>query len=202
LNAAAGQYYISFRYALDASPRPLSLFVNSVEVLQTAANPIITVSVYGSNPTDHYPLERCAGDCDNDDHCAGRLICHQNNGLLGQEVPGCSGFDTGSTDYCVDPNDYTHGILFKPTGGWDDDWLHTEKIEVTLLSGANTIRLQIPPGYDAGPNIDFMKVEGMPSANSSLSFRNPPHFMSERHLLFALLNHPINHSTLYFLLQA
>ncbi|KAL7503832.1 hypothetical protein ACHAXN_001561 [Cyclotella atomus] len=158
--ATAGQYYISFRYALDAEPHPLSLFYT--EAIQQLKR------------------ERCIGDCDNDDHCAGGLICYQNNGLIGQEVPSCMGFDTGSTNYCVDPNDYTHGILFKQTGGWNDDWLQTEKIEVALLSGTNTTRLQIPSGYDAGPNIDFMKVEGVTSATlpSPPSFRNPLHFMS------------------------
>ncbi|KAL3778843.1 hypothetical protein ACHAWO_009699 [Cyclotella atomus] len=158
--ATAGQYYISFRYALDAEPHPLSLFYT--EAIQQLKR------------------ERCIGDCDNDDHCAGGLICYQNNGLIGQEVPSCMGFDTGSTNYCVDPNDYTHGILFKRTGGWNDDWLQTEKIEVALLSGTNTTRLQIPSGYDAGPNIDFMKVEGVTSATlpSPPSFRNPLHFMS------------------------
>jgi hypothetical protein len=106
------------------------------------------------------------------------------------------GFDTGSTNYCVDPNDYTHGILFKQTGGWNDDWLQTEKIEVALLSGTNTTRLQIPSGYDAGPNIDFMKVEGVTSATlpSPPSFRNPLHFMSERPVLSCFV-YFYNHST-------
>ena len=148
--ATAGQYLISFRYALDSEPRPLSLFVNGEEVTQPAANPTIPIVYYGGNPTDQYPLERCAGDCDTDDQCAAGLICHKNDGMAGEEVPGCSEYSTSGTDYCVDPNDYTHGVLFKPTGGWDGDWLQTKKIEVNLITGENTIKLQIPTGYTAG----------------------------------------------------
>lgn len=79
-----------------------------------------------------------------------RLICHKNDGIPNEEVPGCSDYSTSGTDYCIDPRDYTQGITFFPTGGWDDDWLQTKKIEVALLSGSNIIRLQIPPGYTAG----------------------------------------------------
>ena len=69
--------------------------------------------------------------------------------------------------------------MFYPTGGWDSDFLQTKKIEITLRQGANTIRVQIPPGYRAGPNIDFMKIESSTSTASPASFRNPPHFMSK-----------------------
>lgn len=78
-----------------------------------------------------------------------RLICHQNDGNLNEEVPGCADYTRSSNDYCVDPQDYTD-LLFFPTGGWDDDWGQTKKVEVTLISGANTVRLQIPPGYTSG----------------------------------------------------
>jgi hypothetical protein len=37
--------------------------------------------------------------------------------------------------------------------------------------------VQLPPKYKEGPNIDHLKVEGLPVSSPS-SFRNPPHFMS------------------------
>lgn len=43
---------------------------------------------------------------------------------------------------------------------------------------ANAIRVQLPPNYERGPNIDHLKVEGLPVSVSPDSFRNPPHFMS------------------------
>jgi hypothetical protein len=48
----------------------------------------------------------------------------------------------------------------------------------TFSAGQNTIRVQLPPKYREGPNIDYLKVEGMPVSSSPPSFRNPPHFMS------------------------
>ena len=68
--ANAGQYLISVRYSLDSSPRPLSLIVNGEEISKQATNTDIPIVYYGGTPTEHYPLERCEGDCDNDDQCA------------------------------------------------------------------------------------------------------------------------------------
>jgi hypothetical protein len=51
---------------------------------------------------------------------------------------------------------------------------------VDLVSGANTIKLQIPAGYSQGPNVDHMKIEGLHTVGSTAAFRNPPQFMSER----------------------
>ena len=48
----------------------------------------------------------------------------------------------------------------------------------TFSAGHNTIRVQLPPKYINGPNIDYLKVEGLPVSNIPSSFRNPPHFMS------------------------
>lgn len=44
----------------------------------------------------------------------------------------------------------------------------------------NTIRVQIPAEYIAGPNINHLKVEGLPVTSSGNSFRNSPHFMSKK----------------------
>jgi hypothetical protein len=117
---------------LDSYPRPLRVFINDREQTRRAYNSPIPVVNYGGTPTDNYPLERCAGDCDNDGHCQNGLICHQNNNVPDETVPGCSQDSTSSTDYCVDPRDYTQGVLFLPTGGWDDDWLYSEPIEGTF----------------------------------------------------------------------
>ena len=65
-----------------------------------------------------------------------------------------------------------------PTGGWENDWRYTDAIEVNLELGLHVIRAQIPAGYDAGPNIDHTKIEGLTTSTPS-SFRNPPHFMSK-----------------------
>eukprot|EP00980_Cylindrotheca_fusiformis_P012304 scaffold3014_cov116-Cylindrotheca_fusiformis.AAC.6 len=51
---------------------------------------------------EHYPLGRCAGDCDSDDDCEGDLVCFQRDHY--ESVPGCSGgsSDGTRTDYCVE----------------------------------------------------------------------------------------------------
>jgi hypothetical protein len=147
--------------------------------LQCITNSLGAFVNYGSTPAlDKIPLKRCESDCDNDGECSDGLICKQNDAL--EEVPGCSGSQTSGTDYCIDPSDWTHGTVFMPTGGWNDDWLYTEGLKVALVAGNNVIRAQIPleGGYKAGPNIDHLVVEGQ-KISSSFSFRNPPHFMSK-----------------------
>ena len=100
-----GTYLVSFRYALDSAPTPLSIFVNSV--------------------------------------------------------------------------DATQDILFYPTGGWTDDWLYSNPLEVNLTAGQNTIQTQVSDSFNSGPNIDHIKIEGITVTSTPLSsFRNPPHFMS------------------------
>jgi hypothetical protein len=72
----AGPYLVSFRYALDTSPRPLSLFVNGQVVNRKQANPTIPIDYIDGNPTAFYPLGRCQGDCDDDSQCAtGCVTC-------------------------------------------------------------------------------------------------------------------------------
>lgn len=50
-------------------------------------------------PSGAYPLQMCEGDCDDDNDCAGDLICFQRN--TGLEVPGCKGSDESTIDYCT-----------------------------------------------------------------------------------------------------
>ena len=60
-------------------------------------------------------LGLCEGDCDNNDQCAGDLVCHQRS--TGDYTPGCYTKDeTSSDDYCVDPEfvsqtGYIHGYV-------------------------------------------------------------------------------------------
>lgn len=58
------------------------------------------------------------------------------------------------------------------------DWHYSKPLEVNLIAGSNSIRVQLPAAYTAGlPNIDHLKVEGISTSTSPSSFRNPPHFM-------------------------
>ena len=177
-----GKYLIAFRYALDSSPTPLSIFLNSVEVPpKSPANPsipIVNQGYTGTPPPEAFPLQRCEGDCDRDSDCADGLICKRNDAF--EEVPGCSntGAQKSSYDYCMDPADFAYAAVFYPTGGWTDDWQYTDPIEVTLSAGPNVVRVKTPDGYNIGPNIDHMKIEGFTSSTSTSSFRNPPHFLS------------------------
>ena len=51
-------------------------------------------------------LQKCEGDCDNDAHCAGGLVCFQRRKKDSRTVPTCNGLAEGGTDYCVDENDF------------------------------------------------------------------------------------------------
>ena len=51
-------------------------------------------------------LDKCQGDCDSDDDCAGDLLCFQRNKRTTTSVLGCRGTASGGFDYCVDENDY------------------------------------------------------------------------------------------------
>lgn len=73
--------------------------------LQRKLQASLTVRAYGANPTNRYPLGRCRGDCDTDDHCQDGLICYHRERY--QDVPGCAGGgdDRTPSDYCIDPRD-------------------------------------------------------------------------------------------------
>ncbi|EJK72922.1 hypothetical protein THAOC_05498, partial [Thalassiosira oceanica] len=49
-------------------------------------------------------LQRCEGDCDNDDECAGSLVCFQRDND-DNPIPGCVGSPYGGYDYCVSKSD-------------------------------------------------------------------------------------------------
>ena len=141
-------------------------------------NPVIDLNYVSSNPQNDPAfeyLDRCSGDCDIDDHCAPGLFCfHVNKG--GSVFPGCNNPTGSGADYCVDPNDIDN-LMFLPTGGWDDDWKLSEGKIVSLIEGVNTIKLKVPFGNDNAPNVDYLKIEGLPSPTIASKFRNPPHFV-------------------------
>ncbi|CAJ1954158.1 unnamed protein product [Cylindrotheca closterium] len=47
----------------------------------------------------NFPLGKCEGDCDYNHDCQDGLICWQRS--HGESIPGCSGSDNSSTDYCI-----------------------------------------------------------------------------------------------------
>jgi hypothetical protein len=91
---------------VEAKVRSRSKFEGGDEQKQRR---LVNVKIIGADPTDEYPLARCQGDCDIDDHCEAELVCHQRDPF--DPVPGCSGGTSSSsrTDYCVDPNDISSG---------------------------------------------------------------------------------------------
>jgi len=60
----------------------------------------------GNNPT--VKLSQCEGDCDRDSDCVSGLVCYEKGRGGTGKVPGCSGTDTSSTDFCVDPGKETN----------------------------------------------------------------------------------------------
>jgi hypothetical protein len=163
----------------------MEVYVNEEEVKWTSpnANPIINLEYIKGDPQNDAGFEfltRCQGDCDIDDHCAPGLFCFQVN-RGGSVIPGCNG--THGSDFCLDPNDFDNLFMF-PTGGWDDDWRQTEGRIVTLTEGVNTIKVKVPFGNDNAPNIDYLKIEGLPSPTIPAKFRNPPHFLGKKPLLY------------------
>jgi len=57
----------------------------------------------GSNPS--FRLSQCEGDCDRDSDCSSGLVCYQKSFGGTGAVPGCSGIDSSSADFCVDPGE-------------------------------------------------------------------------------------------------
>ena len=55
-------------------------------------------------------LQKCKGDCDNDDDCTGDLVCFQRNVKTTKEVYGCKGLASGGTDYCVNRFDFPEDL--------------------------------------------------------------------------------------------
>ena len=123
-------------------------------------------------------LRACESECDNDSDCEEGLICYQANGVDAY-FPGCEsgGTPLNNYDYCVNPSD-SKKLLFMPTGGWTDSWMITDPLRLMLNAGDNVIRIEVPPGANQAPHIDYLRIEQpLAAPTSSATFRNPPHFM-------------------------
>ena len=61
------------------------------------------------------PLAECEGDCDNDDECAGDLVCHQRDPF--GSVPGCTGGESSGNyrDYCINDSTASPTTSASPT---------------------------------------------------------------------------------------
>jgi len=179
------------------------VYINGGLIKWTSPNAntdIPDVDNLGDNPSDDYPMSRCNGDCDIDDHCAAGLFCFQVN-KESSDFPGCNNPNGLGSDFCVDPNDVDN-MLFLPTGGSSEDWRLTEGKIVGLVAGINTIKVKVPFGNDNSPNIDYLKIEGVPSPTIASKFRNPPHFVGKKpsmlyFLVFVLasITNPFNFNT-------
>ena len=91
------------RLHTTASPTPLRTATLSSP---STPPPIIGCGNNGNwknKPECLHPFGECKGDCDNDEDCAGDLVCYQRG--RNEAVPGCSGGELiGSLfDYCIHP---------------------------------------------------------------------------------------------------
>ena len=106
--------------------------MNTREVNRSLVNPnsLVSFSNIANDPnSSQLPLQRCAGDCDNNTHCMPGLFCMQNNGY--ERVPGCKGTQN-AWDYCVDIKDFDYGFTLLPSAGWNDDWHMSKPLRVNL----------------------------------------------------------------------
>ena len=69
---------------------------NSPTKITSSSTLTVVFTGSGDPPT---PLEECQGDCENDSHCAGNLVCFHRSG--NESVPGCTGSATSGTDFCA-----------------------------------------------------------------------------------------------------
>ena len=96
-------------YCIDPTDVPTSI-PTSIPTIITST-PTLSVTLLPSSPPssepkkplvhlstecdEDNPCQECEGDCDDDDECAGNLICFQRNGFTA--VPGCEGSGIKST---------------------------------------------------------------------------------------------------------
>jgi hypothetical protein len=64
-----------------------------------------------SNPSNELGI--CEGDCDNDSHCSGELVCFHRTGV--EQVPGCNGLGLSNYDYCIEQNMELRGTESSPS---------------------------------------------------------------------------------------
>ena len=161
---------------------------------------LFSIKSYGRNPESRYPLGRCEGDCDNDTHCKGSLVCYFRVEGSNAPVPGCYGGeqDGSRTDYCVDPNDlgggqktptYTSGgnllVLrsygsspppsYKPLGECEGDCDSDRDCLAGLMCYQRSSYDPVPGcfGVDAGRTDYCIKDSSISSSSSSSSSVGP-----------------------------
>jgi hypothetical protein len=89
--------------------------LHNTHVLVTQRN-LVTVKTLNrvgndGDPTSVFPLQKCQGDCDDDDDCFGTFKCFQRKkGDDIRKIPGCTAKNVADatndgTDYCYDPSD-------------------------------------------------------------------------------------------------
>lgn len=134
-----GTYLISVRYAIDTWSRWMDISVNEEKVVGEATSTQANINNIDSEPETNFPellpLQRCQGDCDNDSHCADGLFCLQRTTAT-QSVPGCLGEPDSDWDYCmgsIPDIRAEYGLVFTPTGGWNQDWHYTDQLQVNLI---------------------------------------------------------------------
>lgn len=134
-----GTYLISVRYAIDTWSRWMDISVNEEKVVGEATSTQANINNIDSEPETNFPellpLQRCQGDCDNDSHCADGLFCLQRTTAT-QSVPGCLGEPDSDWDYCmgsIPDIRAEYGLVFTPTGGWNEDWHYTDQLQVNLI---------------------------------------------------------------------
>ena len=164
-SGGGGDYLMSFRYALDGNPRPLNITVNGQEIIGSpSGNTPGTILNLDSQPQTNFPLQmplpKCGGDCDSDDHCGDGMFCLERsspaNPFIPESVCNTDVAPVSSWDYCVDAHDFQPSLVLNPTGGWDDDWHYSKKLQVSLVEGQNIIRVQmqyVGTNSRAGPGI-------------------------------------------------
>jgi glucose/arabinose dehydrogenase len=88
--------------ASDVKPPPVPVRVSAPVAKPSApANPIPLVRTVRMCTTNR-PCQRCEGHCQDDDGCAGSLVCFRKTGGA-NSVPGCVGSDLSRTDWCILP---------------------------------------------------------------------------------------------------
>jgi hypothetical protein len=118
--------------------------------------------IKGSNTTDtalsspgcskEKPCAVCQGDCDNDDECAGDLVCQQKAGP--GSVPGCLGFDNSGTDFCVKPR-----VGVSPTSGAPVTGVPSTRSPVKLSPTLGVVSRQ-PAKVTRAPTANVAHVSG------------------------------------------
>lgn len=68
----------------------------------TAARPQLSIS------NDNNDLDKCVGECDNDNNCRGNYVCYKRD--YDGPVPGCVGSGFTGTNFCIDPADNESGF--------------------------------------------------------------------------------------------